>query len=358
MAGVYLDGTGVPKDTAMAVSYYMEGVRQGAIQKPGWGSYSATCLNRIGYSAITGKPLTVADYIAMGIDEGKNKRYTEAFSLLSKIAGQPGFTGEACNWLGYLYDGGLGTQANPEEAFKLFEKGAQMGDTSAEKNLGIMYYAGRGTPQSFTEAFRHFLIAAGKGSAIAQTYTGIMYTRGEGCTQNYTEAIKWYLKSATQGEALAQTNLGIMYENGFGVARNDTAAARWYSKAALQYEVLGEYHLGLCWHNGIGVPRNESNAQFWFAKAAAQGNTQAQELYVKQDEAPASTGYYYTPQQNYTQSTRSTGKTTCSCCHGAGTKITYMSNTYQAYDKFGASKGIGTHYINTACTCCNGTGVR
>jgi TPR repeat protein len=357
LGSIYLEGKGVPHDTVTAVKYYMEAVRQGAIQKPLSGSRSAYLLNRLGYSEISGKPFTLKEYHDLGIKKFKEQSYNDAFAMLSKVSSELGFTAEECNYLGYMYDAGLGTQSNPELAFKFYEKGSNMGNIDAAKNLGILYYHGRGVMQNYATALKWFLFAGAKGSSSAQNYAGIMYTRAEGCNQNYSEAIIWLQKAAAQGEAQAQTNLGIMYENGFGVPRNDTAAARWYSKATLQSDALGEYHLGLCWQNGIGVEKNYTKAQFLFGLASAQGNLQAQALYVKKEVTTEDPDYDYKPSSNYTQSSHKAGRIMCTCCRGAGTKITYMSSPYQSYNKNGTTIGQPTHYINTACTCCDGTGV-
>jgi uncharacterized protein len=185
--------------------------------------------------------------------------------------------------LGRAYQLGIGTPKNPAESERWYKLAADHGTergpqpTSARNepdqadfNAGVPLYKA----SSFSQAFQLFLRAANAGNSMAQLQVGSQYEQGEGVPKNNVEAVRWYAKSAAAGNPTAQKNLGQMYENGQGTAENWPLAAQWYQKSANQANADGEFALGRAYEFGIGIEQDRSKAIQWFQRAGAQGNSQ------------------------------------------------------------------------------------
>src|SRR6266446_3024306 len=145
---------------------------------------------------------------------------------------------------------------------------AQRGNAVAQNWLGRMYQQGLGVMKDETEAVRLYRQAAAQGYAAAQSNLGSMYAEGRGVAKDETEAVRLYRQAAAQGYATAQSNLGFMYAEGRGVARDETEAARLFQQAAAQGYALGQYGMGLMYEQGWGVARDLVEAQRRFTQAA------------------------------------------------------------------------------------------
>jgi hypothetical protein len=97
------------------------------------------------------------------------------------------------------------------EATKLL---AESGIAFSQNYLGLMYNQGIGVSLDLKEAAKWYRKAAEQGDASAQYNLGCMYDYGSGVVEDNKEAVKWYRKAAEQGFALAQHNLGNMYDSG------------------------------------------------------------------------------------------------------------------------------------------------
>ena len=116
---------------------------------------------------------------------------------------------------------------------QLMERAAQ-GDADAQNYLGVMYNTGMGVTQDKKEAVEWFKKSAEQGNALAQANLGVMYRDGMGVTQDDEEAVEWWKKAAEQENAIAQYNLGVMYGKGIGVTQSDEKAVYWLKKSAEQ----------------------------------------------------------------------------------------------------------------------------
>ncbi len=67
----------------------------------------------------------------------------------------------AQNYVGEIYEKGLGVQTNYELALAWYKKAAIQGDTSAQLNVGYMYEKGLGTEKNMTEALNWYRKASG-----------------------------------------------------------------------------------------------------------------------------------------------------------------------------------------------------
>ena len=117
-------------------------------------------------------------------------------------------------------------------ALRLLRPLAAQGDAAAQDYLGFMYQHGLGVPQDYAQAVKWYRLAADRGYADAQDYLGFMYQRGFGVSRDYAQAVKWYRLAADQGYAGAQFNLGYMYALGRGVPQDYVEAHKWFNLSA------------------------------------------------------------------------------------------------------------------------------
>ena len=61
----------------------------------------------------------------------------------------------------------------------------------------------------YTKAVEYYQKSAEQGDASAQKNLGVCYALGNGVPQSNSEAVNWLRKSAEQGHAQAQFNLGV-----------------------------------------------------------------------------------------------------------------------------------------------------
>ena len=193
-------------------------------------------------------------------DTGKGvpKDYAVAASWYRKAAEQ-GHAAAQYN-LGVMHGKGHGVAQDFTAAALWYHKAAGQGVASAQHNLGVMYKMGEGVPQDDAAAALWYRMAAEQGHAAAQANLGFMYDTGQGVRQDYAKAVEWCQKAAEQGHVVAQTFLGFMYDNGQGVQQDYVKAVMWYRKAAEQGHPPAQASLGLMFGNGHGVPKDFSQA--------------------------------------------------------------------------------------------------
>ncbi len=134
--------------------------------------------------------------------------------------------------LGTLYDRGLGTHPNPQQAAIWYQRASDAGDRLAEYQLGVLYRDGKGVKSDSKKAVDLFRKSGAQGDGDALSALGTAYERGDGVKRDYTQAADWYRQAAELGHPGAAYRLGVLYEQGKGVAKSDSAAVAWWTKAA------------------------------------------------------------------------------------------------------------------------------
>jgi TPR repeat protein len=172
---------------------------------------------------------------------GVEKDYAQALSWFQKSAAAGNAMAE--NTLGWMYLNGLGVEKDYAQALSLFEKSAGAKNALAENNLGWMYQNGAGVNKDYAQALSWFQKSAAAGNELAENNLGLMYLNGEGVNKDYVQAFSWFQKSAAAKNAMAENNLGSMYRNGLGVTQSYQVARVWYQKAADAGSDLAENNL-------------------------------------------------------------------------------------------------------------------
>jgi TPR repeat protein len=197
--------------------------------------------------------------------------YQQALKIWQPLAevGNP----DAQYGIGALYDHGRGVRQDDAKAVVWYRKAAEQGHADAQYNLGNMLGDGRGVARDVRLAMHWLHKSADQGIDSAQFNLAMKYHH-EPSLRNHEQAAKWYLKAADQNHLNAITNLGVLYQSGLGVVKDDRRAVELYRKAADQGHALAQTHLGDMYHWGRGVKRDDAIAVSWHRRSAEQGDLQ------------------------------------------------------------------------------------
>ena len=240
LGSIYAFGTGVPQDSAVAMSWFKKAADQGYAE----GQYNLALM-----------------------DEGPNPKM--AIRLLKRSADQ-GFV--PAEWrLGWDYELGEVVAQDLPSALVWYRKAAEAGDQNAQVDLGLMYAEGRGVTMDQTEAFRLIYKAAQQGNHIAEDHIARMYIEGQGVAKDSSEAIKWYLKLTDTGYAASATgSVADIYYKGDGVPQDYAKARRWYKRSAEFSSTESRFHLAQMCEQGLGGPIDLVEAYMSYVVVARQ----------------------------------------------------------------------------------------
>jgi TPR repeat protein len=113
--------------------------------------------------------------LALLLIDGKGvpQDYGQAMSLCRTAAKSNYAPAPFC--VGYLYQHGLGTQADPKEAAKWYEQASKDGHRAAMMALAEMYWKGEGVSLSRPDAYYYFFLARRAGSREAQSQAQVLW---------------------------------------------------------------------------------------------------------------------------------------------------------------------------------------
>lgn len=213
VAQQYANGTGVAKDSSVAVSWYKLAAEQGHA-----GAQSALGACYLAGVGVAPDFRQAVDWLQQAADQGDAKAQWNmgsifasgrggikrdlpaAFALCNKAAASGFVPAQATV-------GALFTRTRDfEQAARWLRKAADQGDPEAQYNLGIAYIKGQGVPADLGQAFRWMVLAAEQGIAPAQARLGLMYATGDGVALDPVEAHKWLILAAKAGDAAAKAN--------------------------------------------------------------------------------------------------------------------------------------------------------
>jgi len=93
-------------------------------------------------------------------------------------------------------------RANLSAALEVWSGAARDGDAQAQNYVGEMYQKGLGVPPDHAEAAAWYRRAADQGLAAAQINLGFLYEQGLGVERDPAEALRWYRRAAGLSEAV------------------------------------------------------------------------------------------------------------------------------------------------------------
>ena len=123
-----------------------------------------------------------------------------------KLAAESGTSTDFVN-LGKCYLYGIGTNENPSEAARWFQKAAKRGNIEALFLMGDSFFYGIGNPKDYEIAFDYYTKAADNEFAPAIYALGLCYEQGKGVKQNIKKAIKYFEDAADKGYVKAVNKL-------------------------------------------------------------------------------------------------------------------------------------------------------
>lgn len=191
--------------------------------------------------------------------------YKAGFALIK----QASLLGEvqAHEWLGAIYDYGLGVRKNGRLALKHYRIAAAARAPNSEYHVGVFYYEGVGVRPNYRLAVKWFERAARHGDAVALHCLGSCYRFGHGVRRNPTKGFRLNLNAARKGVSEAQFSTGVCFSRGEGVAANARKAFKWYLAAARQGHADAAHNLGFFYKTGRGVNKSRSKSEFWYKRA-------------------------------------------------------------------------------------------
>jgi TPR repeat protein len=173
----------------------------------------------------------------------------------------------AHEWLGAMYDYGLGVRKNGRLAFKHYRIAAEGRQPNSEYHLGIFYKEGVGVNPNQRLAAFWLERAARHGDAVALHTLGKCYRSGEGVLRNAARGFHYHLRAASRGVMEAQFSVGVCLSRGDGVTADLRKAFKWYLAAARRGHPDAAYNLGLFYQTGRGVRMSKSRSEFWYKRA-------------------------------------------------------------------------------------------
>ena len=115
-----------------------------------------------------------------------------------RLAAKQGYHAAQTN-LGLLYENGWGVPADEEQAFKWYHRAASQGDREAQTSVARMFARGRGTRVDHRAAVEWLDRAARQGHVEAWAHLGHVYRTGEGVERDYLASYAWYGIAAAGG---------------------------------------------------------------------------------------------------------------------------------------------------------------
>lgn len=178
----------------------------------------------------------------------------------------------ALDMLGQGWQSGYVGRRNPAKALDLYKQAAEKGFVPAEYHAGKLYYTGDdGVPRDLKMAGAYFAAAAKAGHAGAMFAAGRMYDLGEGVPADEKKATVYYKDAAIKGDRDAQFALATYFYTGEVVPKDQATARKLFDAAARQGQPDAMMSLGAMEANGEGGPRDRVGAYVWLSLASASG---------------------------------------------------------------------------------------
>ena len=171
-----------------------------------------------------------------------------------------------------------------EEAYKLYEQGANAGDEKCYYGIALFLYDGYYVKEDkdaaakiFAEHYDGILALAEAGDAEAMFIIACYYTRGFYVDKDGSKQVKWLSKSAEHGYSQGQLYLGVMYELGDMVEQDHRKAFELYQYSAAQGNAMAQCCLASFYEYGTkGIEKDSDRAFRLYQAASNQGHSEGQ----------------------------------------------------------------------------------
>jgi TPR repeat protein len=231
-------------------------------------------------------------------------REDDRTEFAAKLALAQAGDGDAMLRVGSMYEKGIGTQIDQEQAFAFFLAAAEKGISLAKLNVALCYLKGRGTAASNVEGLRWLedaikdprmpdakyqlgalLVTSRRdatqirrGLALLREVQGVFPDAQyliasaledglEGTPPNYAEVRRLYEAAAAGGVEPANVDLANMYLKGTGVARDIEQGIRILTQASVKEVEMAMCNLGDLYSVDTYGRKDIENAKRWYKKA-------------------------------------------------------------------------------------------
>lgn len=180
--------------------------------------------------------------------------------------------------------GSSATRSGPM-ALDYFRRSSELGFAPAQVALGYLYETGLYTTADPREALEWYKKAARQDDPLAQWLVGRMEFSGEAGPRDLNEAASWLAKSAAQDNPFAEYLLGRV-----ALERSDyPRAAQKFQQAAMQGLPQAQRHLAILLRNGQGVSQDKFEAYIWMLVSSDAGlNANSEDLHALEAELSSS----------------------------------------------------------------------
>lgn len=179
---------------------------------------------------------------------------------------------DALYHLAWMYENGLGVEANQTIALSYYQRAAKLNQAKAQFALGYLYSIGSELmPQDFEKAMNWYTQAADNGDKDACYNLGAWYLKGFAKIKpNIKLANDWFQRGADLGSTESIYALAAIYLNGTMVKKDEKKAVKLLGQADLMGYAQASFFLGkLYFQGGELVPKDLSLAYYYFLRAKA-----------------------------------------------------------------------------------------
>ena len=159
-----------------------------------------------------------------------------------------------------------------KKVFEYFKKSADMGNPNGMNEAGECYFYGLGVKEDNEKAFELFKEAAEKNCSFAYKNLGHCYSKGFGVKENKNRAFSCFKKSFDMGNEQASLELAICYNQGEGVEEDVDVAFQFFARAKKLGLAESWWWLGKCYEYGDGCRQDFSKAFSNYKKAMELGD--------------------------------------------------------------------------------------
>lgn len=210
----------------------------------------------------------LADWYHNGI--GVEYNLYEAYKWFERLANLE--DNDACYILGNICSEELDIP-DYDEAVYWYKKAVELGNYDAYYPLGYCYEYGLGVKADSERSQEYYIEAflAGYEDAIEAIDSDLIYKKGYSIyrQKKYAESLRYLKIAAELGNVEANYLLGYFYDFGYGVKINYEKAYDYYLFAAENGHAHAQYDVGFAFRYARGIERNLEKAIYWFKKSAA-----------------------------------------------------------------------------------------
>ncbi len=262
LARCYQFGMGVDKDVSKAIDLYIESSHDEKDR-------IADKFMDIDMSTLNSSDEYKIAVFLLEFDDEKCK--SRAFDLLIDSA-ENGFV-EAQKYLAKLFFEGDGAVKSETLSVLFWSEVAKKDVASAIYNLGTCYYNGKGVTRNPERAFELYKKSADMMFPMAIFEVGNAYEKGfDGVVEpDYKKAIEYYKKGIELGNGDCMNNLAVMYMDGKGVRKNKKKGFDLFSEAE-DISDNAMCNLAMCYEKGCGTEQDIEQAILIYGELAIAGN--------------------------------------------------------------------------------------